>query len=157
MVLSIGATLGDFDAGQGGFPVSIFTPNSRLPLDSGRALFFRNWKDVALYPASREEGRALRQRIGMREILAQVTVTDIRKSATRRLGYEGRVTGISYYTQDGSLLRRVSPPEAAPVDASAEGNLDALRGKILGDARIPALGTRWELSLIHISEPTRPY
>ena len=61
VVLSIGATLGDFDAGQGGFPVSIFTPNSRLPLDSGRELFFRNWKDVALYPASREEGRALRQ------------------------------------------------------------------------------------------------
>lgn len=54
------------------------------------------------------------------------------------------MTGISYYTQDGSLLRRVTPPEAAPVDASAEGNLDALRGKILGDARIPALGTRWE-------------
>ena len=145
VVLSIGATLGDFDAGQGGFPVSIFTPNSRLPLDSGRELFFRNWKDVALYPASREEGRALRQEIGMREILAQVTVTEIRKSATRRLGYEGRVTGISYYTQDGSLLRRVTPPEAAPVDAAAaEGNLDALRGKILSDARIPALGTRWE-------------
>ncbi|WP_189654649.1 hypothetical protein [Paracoccus mutanolyticus] len=103
-----------------------------------------NWKDA---PWSRQQGggRALRQRIGMREILAQVTVTEIRKSATRRLGYEGRVTGISYYTQDGSLLRRVSPPEAAPVDAAAaEGNLDALRGRILSDARIPALGTRWE-------------
>ena len=60
VVLSIRAEFGDYDSARGGFPVSIFTPTSRLPLPLGRSLFFRNWQDVALFPATRDQGRAQR-------------------------------------------------------------------------------------------------
>ena len=69
VVLSIRADFGDYDSVRGGFPVSIFTPTSRLPLSMGRSLFFRNWQDVALFPATRDEGRALRQKIGQDSLL----------------------------------------------------------------------------------------
>lgn len=58
----------------------------------GHRLFFRNWQDVALFPATRDEGRALRKKIGQGSLLALVTLRDIRKSPTRSGAYEGHVT-----------------------------------------------------------------
>ena len=146
VVLSIRAEFGDYDTARGGFPVSIFTPTSRLPLDPrGRSLFFRNWQDVALFPATRDEGRALRQKIGQDSLLALVTVRDIRKSQTRSEGYEGHVASVTYSTARGSEIGQITPPDVIAADpATMAAQTEAARQKILTAAGIPPLGTTWD-------------
>ena len=146
VVLSIRADFGDYDSARGGFPVSIFTPTSRQPLDPrGRSLFFRNWQDVALFPATRDQGRALRKKIGQDSLLALVTVRDIRKSQTRSEGYEGHVSSVTYSTARGSEIGRVTPPDAIAADPAAmAAQTEAARQKILTAAGIPPLGTTWQ-------------
>ena len=119
VVLSIRADFGDYDSVRGGFPVSIFTPTSRLPLPLGRSLFFRNWQEVALFPATRDEGRALRQKIGQDSLLARVDIRDIRKSRTRSGGYEGHVARVTYSTNTGSEIGQIIPPDAIATDPAA--------------------------------------
>lgn len=109
VVLSISASFGDYDAARGGFPVSIFTPTANLSLDMGHRLFFRNWQDVALFPATRDEGRALRQKIGQGSLLALVTLRDIRKSPTRSGAYESHVTRVTYTTPARAPRSAASP------------------------------------------------
>lgn len=145
VVLSIRAEFGDYDSARGGFPVSIFTPTSRLPLSMGRSLFFRNWQDVALFPATRDEGRALRQKIGQDSLLARVDIRDIRKSRTRSGGYEGHVARVTYSTTTGSEIGQIIPPDAIAADpAVVAAQTEAARQTILTAAGIPPLGTSWE-------------
>ena len=145
VVLSIRAEFGDYDNVRGGFPVSIFTPTSRLPLPLGRSLFFRNWQDVALFPATRDEGRALRQKIGQDSLLARVDIRDIRKSQTRSGGYEGHVARVTYSTTKGSEVGQITPPDAIAADpAAVAAQTEAARRKILTAAGIPPLGTSWD-------------
>ncbi len=151
VVLSIRAEFGDYDSARGGFPVSIFTPTSRLPLSMGRSLFFRNWQDVALFPATRDEGRALRQKIGQDSLLALVTVRDIRKSQTRSGGYEGHVASVIFSTTRGSEIGQITPPDAIAADPDAVvAQTEAARQTILTAAGIPPLGTRWDDAKQHL-------
>lgn len=129
VVLSIRADFGDYDSARGGFPVSIFTPTSRLPLSMGRSLFFRNWQDVALFPATRDEGRALRQKIGQDSLLARVDIRDIRKSRTRSGGYEGHVARVTYSTTTGSEIGQITPPDVIAADPLSSPHRPRRRGK----------------------------
>ena len=61
VVISIRATLGDYNVENSGFPVSLFTQNSHLKLDAN-SLFFRNWQDFNIFAATKDEGKALRDR-----------------------------------------------------------------------------------------------
>lgn len=145
VVLSIRAEFGDYDAGRGGFPVSIFTPTANLSLDMGHRLFFRNWQDLALFPATRDEGRALRKQIGQGRLLALVTVRDIRKSPTRSGSYEGHVASVTYSTGKGTEIGRVTPPDEIAADpATTASQTNAARQRILTAAGIPPLGMSWD-------------
>ena len=143
VTVSIRAQLGDYSAENSGFPVNIFSQNMHLKYDFNQ-LFFRNWDDFNIYPATTDEGRALRERIGQRAIAAEVTMTNFEKSTTRPNAYDGFVTRVAYFAQDGTPLGEFTATEAAPLAGDVEDGLVAsARDRILEASGIPALGTPW--------------
>lgn len=143
VVISIRATLGDYSVENSGFPVSLFTQNSHLKLDAN-SLFFRNWQDFNIFAATKDEGKALRDRIGKQTLAADVTVTGFKKSTTRPNAYEGFVTKVAYFAEDGLPVAEFTSTEAAPLSADdVAGKVAAARQSIVDAAGIPALGTSW--------------
>lgn len=123
--------------------VSLFTQNSHLKLDAN-SLFFRNWQDFNIFAATKDEGKALRDRIGKQTLAADVTVTGFKKSTTRPNAYEGFVTKVAYFAEDGLPVAEFTSTEAAPLSADdVAGKVAAARQSIVDAAGIPALGTSW--------------
>ena len=143
ITVSIRATLGEYSVKDGGFPVNLFTPGIHLPLDANK-LFFRNSGTYRIFPATPDEGRALRERIGSQPLAADVTITDVAKSTTRPRSYEGFVTHVVYTLRDGLVIGAFDDVETAPPSAeTAASSVDRVRGKIVDMAAIPPLGTSW--------------
>lgn len=143
VTISINAKLGDYSVDANGFPVSIFTQNMHLKLYANN-LFFRNWQDYTIFPATKDEGKALRARIGMQALAAQVTLGNFQKSTTRPNAYDGFVTKVAYFAADGLPIAEFSAVETAPISADAAADKVAtIREKITAAAGIPALGTNW--------------
>lgn len=154
VTMGISTRLGDYSTAQGGFPVEMFGQNMHLrpAFPANADLFFRNWEDFVLYTASVDEGRALRERIGSGDILAEVTLGDIRASATRERAYDARVLSVSYYAQDGLLLATLyAPAETAIIESEANEMVEAMRLKITELADIPPLGTTWEAARLPLA------
>lgn len=93
IAIGIRATLGDYSANQGGFPVSLFATNMHPPLDAN-SLFFRNLATFGIFPAKKEEGKDLRERIGTQPLAADITLANIQKSNTRPRAYDGFITEV---------------------------------------------------------------
>lgn len=152
VVMSVMAIFGDYDSARGGFPVSTFGPSSYLETGSG-GLHFRNWQAFNLFPAELDAARALRERIGTDDIVAEVTLEAIRPSTTRRGAYDGHVSGVAYYTRGGDLLGRM---EAAPEVVASPGQVAdgaaGLRARIEAVAGLPALGTAWDDAKAQLAE-----
>ncbi|WP_422003138.1 hypothetical protein [Roseovarius mucosus] len=143
VTISIRANLGDYSVENSGFPVSIFSQNMHLKYDFNQ-LFFRNWSDFNIFPATTEEGRALRERIGQQAVAAEVTMSNFQKSTTRPNAYDGFVTKVAYFAQDGLPLAEFTATEDAPLsDEVAADLVTAARARIVEASGIPALGTSW--------------
>lgn len=154
VVVSINTPLGDYSTAEGGFPVEMFGQDMRLQPASPTQgdLFFRNWQDFALYAATIDEGRALRERVGTRDIRADVTLSDIRPSETRNYAFDARVLSVTYYAPDGLKLAQVeAPPEASLLVSEATAQVDAVRARILDLADVPPLGTPWEEARLQLA------
>lgn len=152
VTMAIRAQLGDYSADQIGFPVSLFTQNSFMQLSGGN-LFFRNWRDFNIYAATPEEGRALRSRIGLRALSAEVTVGSITKSTTRPNAFEADVIRVAYYAADGLLVGEFTAPDAVEIGAAETlAKLDVLRQKIMVAASIPPLDTPWEEAKVMLAQ-----
>ena len=144
VTISIAARLGDYSSETGGFPVDIFAQNMRLQ-PARKELFFRNWDDFALYAATVEEGKALRQRIGTGKIRAEVTLGDIRMSTTRNQAYDARIVSVAYYADDGLLLAKLDASEVTVIaEADSAAMVETVRQRLSDLAGIPPLGTSWE-------------
>ena len=144
VTISIRAELGDYSVENTGFPVSIFTQNMHLKLDFN-ALYFRNWDDYNIFPATREEGKALRDRIGTQALAAEVTLTNFKKSTSRPNAYDGFVTKVAFFANDGLPVAEFTASEPAPLAAAdAADKVSAARQMIVDAAGIPPLGTTWE-------------
>ena len=107
VMLPMQARLGDYSTSAGGFPVSLFAAGTYLPLGGGKQLHFRNASGLAIYPAALEEARALRQRLGLEDVIAELTLTDIRPSVTRAGAYDAHVAQVAYATRGGDPLQTV--------------------------------------------------
>ncbi len=143
ITVTISATLGDYSAQAEGFPSSLFVPNMHLPIGVQK-LFFRNFEDFRIFPATRDQGKALRERIGTRALTADVTLTNIQASTTRPRAFEGYVSKVIYTAADGLVVGEFTAREAAPLPASAAADqVPTTRSKILEMAGIPQLGTPW--------------
>lgn len=144
VTIGIRATLGDYSTEQRGFPVSLFAANMHLPLD-GNSLFFRNFATFGIFPATKEEGKMLRERIGTQPLAADITLTNIQKSTTRPRAYDGFITEVVYTAQDGLVVGHFTDVEAAaPAADDAAAMVAGIREKIIDKAGIPTLGTSWE-------------
>jgi len=144
VTVGIRATLGDYSAEQGGFPVSLFAPNMHLPLDAN-SLFFRNFATFGIFPATKEEGKTLRERIGSQPLAADITLANIQKSTTRPRAYDGFITEVVYTARDGLVVGRMTDVEAAaPAAEDAAAMVAGIRQKVVDSAGIPTLGTSWE-------------
>ena len=143
VVISIRAELGDYSVEKGGFPVSLFTQNMHLKLDFN-SLFFRNWQDFNIFVATKDEGKALRDRIGNQALAAEVTVTGFKKSTTRPNAYEAFVTKVAYVAKDGLPVAEFTAIETAPLSPTHVADMVAdARQRIIEAAGIPTLGTAW--------------
>lgn len=143
ITLNMRAQLGDYSSAQNGFPVSLFAPNMRLQLD-GSDLYFRNFESYSIFPASKDEGQALRTRIGTQPLIASLTLTNIRKSTTRPRAYDGFVSKVTYTAKDGLVVAEFTATENAPLPADvAADQLAAVRKQLVEMAGIPPLGTPW--------------
>lgn len=154
VVTAISTRLGDYSAAEGGFPVEMFGATMRLrpAFPEQSELFFRNWQDFALYRATIDEGRALRERIGTREIRADVTVGDIRVSKTRDRAFDARVLSVTYFAPDGLQLATVdAAPEAALLATEKTPMVEAVRMRLHELADIPPLGTSWQEARLQLA------
>lgn len=143
ITVTISATLGDYSAQAGGFPSSVFVPNMHLPIGVQK-LFFRNFHDFRILSATRDQGKALRDRIGTRALTADVTLTNIQASTTRPRAFEAFVSKVVYTAADGLVVGEFTATEAAPLPASvAADQVATIRSKIIEMAGIPPLGTPW--------------
>ncbi|MFP7675524.1 hypothetical protein ACG74X_19430 [Marivita sp. S0852] len=144
VTVTIRAKLGEYSSRDEGFPVNLFMPNMHLPIGVNK-LFFRNFEDYRIFPATREEGKALRDRIGTQALAVDVTLTDIRKSTTRPRAYEGFVSKVVYTASDGLVVGEHTATKDAPLsnDVAAQQVAD-IRQKIIDLAGIPDLGTTWK-------------
>lgn len=143
ITVTISAMLGGYSAQAEGFPVSLFVPNMHLPIGVQK-LFFRNFEKFRIFPATRDEGKALRDRIGTRSLAADATLTNIQASSTRPRAFEGVVSKVVYTAADGLVLGEFTATEAAPLPASAAADQVAtIRSKTIELAGIPPLGTPW--------------
>jgi hypothetical protein len=143
VTISIRAKLGDYSVENAGFPVSIFSQNVHLTLESN-GLYFRNWQDFNIFPANKDEGKALRSRIGTQALAADVTLTDFKKSTTRPNAYDGFVTNVAYFAEDGLPIAEFTAEQIAPIPASdAADKVAAVQQLVVDAAGIPALGTSW--------------
>lgn len=143
VVVGIRAQLGDYSAEHSGFPINIFAQNMRLQPDH-RDLFFRNWQQFSVYEATIDEGRALREKIGTQPLSVEVTLGDIRPSATRSRAYDARIVKVVYYAADGLKVAEIEAPEEKVVSgADADTQVAAMRGKISDLVGIPPLGSDW--------------
>ena len=143
VTISIRAQLGDYSVENSGFPVNIFSQNMNLKYDFNQ-IFFRNWDDFIIFPATTDEGRTLRERIGQQAVAAEVTMANFEKSTARPNAYDGFVTRVAYFAQDGTPLGEFTATEAAPLAGDVEdGLVTSARDRILEASGIPALGTPW--------------
>lgn len=152
VVMSVGARVGDYDAARGSFPVSAFGPSTYLKIDSD-GLHFRNWLAFNIFLADPEAGRALRETIGLDDVVAEVSIKASWPSATRRSAYDGHVSGIAYDTRSRTLLGRVDAAPAAvasPVDTAA--SADGICVDIEAAAGLPAIDTSWEDAKAQLAE-----
>lgn len=148
VTLPMRARLGDYDSAAEGFPVSVFAPGTYLPIGGGRQLHFRNGSELAIYPAVLEEAKALRARLGLDEVIAHLTLTDIRASTTRRDAYDAHVTQVAYATRDGATLLTVeAEPEVARSEVDSASGDAAIRDAVVRVAGIPPLGSTWEQAM----------
>nr|WP_172684930.1 hypothetical protein [Paracoccus marcusii] len=138
------ARLGDYSSELGGFPVSLFAPDTYLPIAGGRQLHFRNAREMALYPVELEAAKRLRARIGANDVIAELTLEDIRPSNTRSGAYDGHVTRATYFTRQGEPLLTVdAAPESAREGADSASGADAIRTAVTEAAGLPPLGATW--------------
>lgn len=143
ITVTIRATLGDYSTADEGFPVNLFVPNMHLPIGSNQ-LFFRNFDAYRIFPATRDEGKALRDRIGTQPLAADVTLTNIQASTTRPRAFEGFVSKVVYTAQDGLVVGEFTATEDAPMSTADAADMVAdIRHNITQAAGIPALGTSW--------------
>ena len=144
VTLPMQARLGDYSSDLGGFPVSLFAPDTYLPIAGGRQLHFRNARELALYPVELEAAKGLRARIGLSDVIAELTLEDIRPSNTRRGAYDAHVARVAYSTRQGEPLLTVeAAPEPAREGADSAFGADAIRTAITEAAGLPRLGATW--------------
>lgn len=118
VTLPMQARLGDYSGDLGGFPVSIFAPETYLPIAGGTQLRFRNAREMAFYPVQLEAAKELRARIGLDDVIAELTLEDIRPSKTRRDAYDAHVARVDYSTRQGEpLMTMDAAPEVARAGA----------------------------------------
>lgn len=107
-------------------------------------LFFRNWSDFNVFPATIDEGKALRERIGKQALTAEVTITNFQKSTTRPNAYDGFVSRVAYFARDGLPIAEYSETEDAPLADDVQADMvNNARSALLEASGIPALGTPW--------------
>ena len=144
VTLPMQARLGDYSSDLGGFPVSLFAPDTYLPIAGGRQLHFRNAREMALYPLELEAAKGLRARIGLNDVIAELTLEDIRPSNTRRGAYDAHVARVAYSTRQGEPLLTVeAAPEPARAGADTASSADAIRTAVTEAAGLPPLGATW--------------
>lgn len=144
VTLPMQARLGDYSSDLGGFPVSLFAPDTYLPIAGGRQLHFRNARELALYPVELEAAKDLRARIGLDDAIAELTLEDIRPSNTRRGAYDAHVARVAYSTREGEPLLTVdATPETARAGADTASAADAIRTAVTEAAGLPPLGVTW--------------
>ena len=143
VTISIRAKLGDYSVEHSGFPVSLFSQNSHMKYGFNQ-LFFRNWSDFNVFPATIEEGKALRERVGQRALVAEVTMSNFQRSATRPNAYDGFVSRVAYFARDGLPIAEYSATEDSPLADDVQADMvDGARSALLEASSIPALGTSW--------------
>lgn len=144
VTLPMQARLGDYISDLGGFPVSLFGPDTYVPIAGGKQLRFRNASEMALYPVELEAAKDLRARIGLNDVIAELTLEDIRPSNIRSGAYDAHVAQIAYSTRQGDPLLTVdAAPEAARAGADTASGADAIRTAITEAAGLPPLGATW--------------
>lgn len=124
VTISIGAKLGDFSDENNGFPVDTFSQNMHLKFNFDQ-LFFRNWSDFNIFPATPDEGRALRERIGQQALTAEVTMRNFQKSNTRSNAYDGFIVKVAYFAPDGLPIAEFTASEAAPLSDDVQADMVA--------------------------------
>ncbi|MCJ8140135.1 hypothetical protein [Falsirhodobacter halotolerans] len=147
VTLPMRASLGDYDATSGGFPVSTFRSGSYLQVGVGSSLYFANADDVRIYPAALDDAKALRARIGTQDIIARLTLIDIRPSTSRRNAYEAHVARVDYETTGGVPLLTVEADPAATGGADDAAGAEAVEAGIIAAAGLPPLGSSWEAAM----------
>ncbi|MCX7568062.1 hypothetical protein OS189_17100 [Sulfitobacter sp. F26169L] len=144
ITVTIHATLGDYSTADEGFPVNLFVPNMHFPIGVNK-LFFRNFDAYRIFAATRDEGKALRDRIGTQPLAADVTLTNIETSTTRPRTFEGFVSRVVYTARDGLVVGEFTATEDAHLPAAEAADMVVdIAQHITQAAGIPALGTSWE-------------
>jgi len=144
VMLPMQARLGDYSTSAGGFPVSLFAAGTYLPLGGGKQLHFRNASGLVIYPAALEDAKALRQRLGLEDVIAELTLTDIRPSVTRAGAYDAHVAQVAYATRGGDPLQTVeADPEILRSEDETASGTAAIRDAIVAAAGLPPLGATW--------------
>lgn len=144
VILPMQARLGDYISDLGGFPVSLFAPDTYVPIAGGKQLRFRNAREMAFYPVELEAAKDLRARIGLDAVIAEMTLKDIRPSNTRRGAYDAHVAQVAYSTRQGEPLLTVdAAPEAPGAGADTASGANAIRNAITEAAGLPPLGATW--------------
>ncbi|MCL3881908.1 hypothetical protein [Marivita sp. GX14005] len=141
--VAFGAKFGDYSSENGGFPVNLFAQNMHMRLGFNK-LFFRNWDDYNIFPATIEQGKEIRARTSQGQIAAEVTMTNFRKSETRPNAYNAFITKVAYFAPDGLPLGEFTAVEDAALSPDAATSMVAdARATIIEKAGIPELGTSW--------------
>lgn len=152
VVMRVGARLEDYDADREGFPVSAFGPMTSVTV-AGRNLAFRNWQALQILPAGLDAARALRARIGLDSVVAEMTLQAIRPSETRPGTYDAHVSQVVYRSRAGEELARIEAPaeRVSSADEIAAGAA-AIRAALEAAAGLPALGSSWEAAKADLAE-----
>ncbi len=144
VTLPMQARLGDYSGDEEGFPVGLFGADTYVPIAGGRQLRFRNAREMAFYPVELEEAKDLRARIGLDDVIAELTLEGIRPSKTRSGAYDAHVAQVAYFTQQGEPLLTVdAAPQVAGAGADVASGADAIRTAITEAAGLPPLGATW--------------
>lgn len=112
------ARFGDYSGDQGGFPAGLFGADTYVPIAGGKHLRFRNAREMAFYPVELEEAKYLRARIGLDDVIAELTLEDIRPSNTRSGAYEAYIAQVAYSTRQGEPLLTIDAAPKAPRTAA---------------------------------------